>query len=122
MPANLNWEGGATVPYSTSLVWAALVTQGGLAPDQAAGARVLVLDCVTDTGVLATQLATMWVGDIMMMVRRLSHDTNQSITAEERKEKKRAIYTCDQIQYFYLLKMLRFQVCLYMSQNDLIWG
>ena len=66
MPANLNWEGGATVPYSTSLVWAALVTQGGLTPDQAAGARVLVLDCVTDTGVLATQLATMWVSDIRL--------------------------------------------------------
>ena len=64
MPVNLNWEGGATVPYSTSLVWAALVTRGGLTPDQAAGARVLVLDCVTDTGVLATQLATMWVSDI----------------------------------------------------------
>ena len=80
MPANLNWEGGATVPYSTCLVWSALVTQGGLTPDQAAGSRVLVLDCVTDTGVLATQLATMWVSELVshVMVRSCPHITGMS--------------------------------------------
>ena len=45
MPENLNWEGGTIVPFS-SLVWVAMITWGGLTPDQAAGARVLVLDCI----------------------------------------------------------------------------
>ena len=34
--------------------------RGGLVPDQAAGARVLIVDGVTDTGCLATQLAALW--------------------------------------------------------------
>lgn len=46
MPANLNWEGRSTVPFSTSLAWVAMIAWGGLIPDQAAGARVLVLDCI----------------------------------------------------------------------------
>ena len=41
MPANLNWEGAPT-----SLAWVAMIAWGGLIPDQAAGARVLVLDCI----------------------------------------------------------------------------
>jgi len=60
MPSNLNWEGGATVPYSTVQVWSALVTAGHLTPDQAAGVRVLILDGVTDTGSLAVQLCCLW--------------------------------------------------------------
>ena len=46
MPANLNWEGGTIVPFSSSLAWVAMIPWGGLTPDQAAGARVLVLDCI----------------------------------------------------------------------------
>ena len=46
MPENLNWEGRTIVPFSSSLVWVAMITWGGLTPDQAAGARVLVLDCI----------------------------------------------------------------------------
>ena len=46
MPENLNWEGGIIDPFSTSLAWVAMITWGGLTPDQAAGARVLVLDCI----------------------------------------------------------------------------
>ena len=46
MPENLNWEGGTIVPFSSSLVCVAMITWGGLTPDQAAGARVLVLDCI----------------------------------------------------------------------------
>ena len=46
MPENLNWEDGTIVPFSTSLAWVAMITWGGLTPDQAAGARVLVLDCI----------------------------------------------------------------------------
>ena len=60
MPSNLNWEGGATVPYSALQVWEALVWTGGLVPDQAAGVRVLITDGVTDTGCLAIQLACLW--------------------------------------------------------------
>ena len=40
MPANLNLEDGSIVPFSTSLAWVAMITWGGLIPDQAAGARV----------------------------------------------------------------------------------
>ena len=46
MLENLNWEGRTIVPFSTSLAWVAMITWGGLTPDQAAGARVLVLDCI----------------------------------------------------------------------------
>lgn len=60
MPSNLNWEGGATVPYSAMQVWLAIVTAGHLVPDQAAGVRVLIIDGVTDTGCLATQLCCLW--------------------------------------------------------------
>ena len=67
MPTNLNWEGGATVPHSALAVWAALVTPGLLRPDQAAGARVLVLDGVTDTGVIATQLCCLWGGHVTVL-------------------------------------------------------
>ena len=48
MPGNLNWEGGATVPYSTVQVWGALVTAGHLTPDQAAGVRQGYLTLRTD--------------------------------------------------------------------------
>ena len=60
MPSNLNWEGGATVPYSTVMTWSALVTSGHLTPDQCAGTRVLVVDSVTDTGCLSVQLCCIW--------------------------------------------------------------
>ena len=67
MPSNLNWEGGATVPYSALQVWAALVWAGGLQPDQAAGVRVLVSDGVTDTGCLAIQLACLWGAHVTVL-------------------------------------------------------
>ena len=60
MPTNMNWDGAATVPYSALMVWNALVWQGKLKPDKAEGTRVLVIDGVTDTGCLATQLACLW--------------------------------------------------------------
>ena len=60
MPSNLNWEGGATVPHSAVTTWSALVSSGHLTPDQCAGTRVLVLDSVTDTGCLVTQLCCIW--------------------------------------------------------------
>jgi len=60
MPENLNWDGAATVPYSSLMVWNALVWCGQLKPDKSEGKRVLVVDGVTDTGCLATQLACLW--------------------------------------------------------------
>jgi len=60
MPNNLNWDGAATVPYSALMVWDALVWRGKLRPDKSEGVRVLVVDGVTDTGCLATQLACLW--------------------------------------------------------------
>jgi len=67
MPTNLNWEGAATVPYSALQVWRALVWNGGLKPDQAAGVSVLVVDGVTDTGCLAVQLACMWGANVTVL-------------------------------------------------------
>ena len=69
MPSNLNWEGGATVPYSALQVWEALVWTGGLVPDQAAGVRVLITDGVTDTGCLAIQLACLWGAHVTVVCR-----------------------------------------------------
>ena len=60
MPNNLNWDGAATVPYSALMVWNALVWKGKLEPEKSDGVRVLVIDGVTDTGCLATQLACLW--------------------------------------------------------------
>jgi NADPH:quinone reductase-like Zn-dependent oxidoreductase len=60
MPNNLDWDGAATVPYSALMVWSAMVWKGGLKPDKCEGLRVLVLDGVSDTGCLATQLACLW--------------------------------------------------------------
>ena len=60
MPNNLDWDGAATVPYSGLMVWSAMVWKGGLKPDKSEGIRVLVLDGVSDTGCLATQLACLW--------------------------------------------------------------
>ena len=69
MPSNLNWEGGATVPFSALQVWRALVWAGGLVPDQAAGQRVLITDGVTDTGCLAIQLACLWGSHVTVVCR-----------------------------------------------------
>ncbi len=60
MPNNLDWDGAATVPYSALMVWSAMVWKGGLKPDKSEGLKVLVLDGVSDTGCLATQLACLW--------------------------------------------------------------
>lgn len=60
MPNNLNWDGAATVPYSALMVWNALVWRGRLRPDKSDGKRVLIVDGLTDTGCLATQMACLW--------------------------------------------------------------
>ncbi|XP_043222770.1 reticulon-4-interacting protein 1 homolog, mitochondrial-like [Amphibalanus amphitrite] len=67
-PDAVTFERAAALPYSGTVAWNALVTQGGIGPDTAQDKRVLVHAAASGVGLVATQLLKAWGGHVTTTV------------------------------------------------------
>lgn len=67
-PDGVTFERAAALPYSGTVAWNALVTQGGIGPDTAQDKRVLVHAAAGGVGLVAIQLLKTWGGHVTTTV------------------------------------------------------
>lgn len=82
-PRKLSYEAAASLPYSASIVWNALVNNASYNEQNTAGKRILVHSADNPVGCIAVQLVKAWGGHVTATVCSRGFPTAQQLGADD---------------------------------------